>query len=106
MERYNKSKLFKIAHLLKNQNGLSMSLSLTVAWRDLKLVARLYQGGVEFEYFKKDNERRRAFGTLRNIEYQYKGSDKFQNDILTTRYFDLEKQEFRAFKVVNLISID
>ena len=49
---------------------------------------------------------RNAIGTLHNVEHLLVGSDKFHNDIFTLRYYDLEREAFRAMKVNNLVSIN
>lgn len=102
-----KRKIFQVANKLRKIYKVNPSESLKIAWKNAKLKIALHKGGVHFEYLKKaTNEVREAFGTLHNVENYLRGSYKFQNDILTTRYFDLEKQEFRAFKVINLLSVE
>lgn len=109
MTKYNnsfKSTLFKVAHQLKNVYKISFSEALKISWKNAKLRIKLHEGGVHFQYLKKSGEEREAFGTLRNIEHLLVGSDKFESDKLTFRYYDLEKQTFRAFKMINLVSIE
>lgn len=100
-----KSVVFKMAHQLMKNFHWTLSEALKQSWKVWKLRKQLHQGICQFNYLKKDGTLREAFGTLRNVEYLYKGSNKFQFDNLTVRYFDVEAQDFRAFKAQNLQSI-
>lgn len=105
MKKYNRRKIMTIAHALKRVYKMSFSEAQKLAWSNAKLRTALHQGPVQFSYKKKNGEVRQAIGTLHNIEPLLVGSDKFQSDILTLRYYDLEKQDFRAMKINNLISV-
>lgn len=104
--KINKSKLFIIAHTLVRVYKITLSEALKISWKNMKLKISLHEGGAHFQYLKKDGTLRETFGTLHNIEHLLVGSDKFQNDKLTFRYYDLEKKAFRAFKIINLISVE
>lgn len=101
-----KSKLFIIAHSLVRVHKITFSEALSISWKNMKLKVFMHEGGVHFQYQKKDGSLRETFGTLHNIEHLLVGSNKFQSDTLTLRYFDLEKKDFRAFKMINLISVE
>ena len=103
---YNRSKIMMIAHALKRVYKMSFSESQKLAWANTKLRFALHQGPVEFCYRKKDGELRPAIGTLHNVEPLLVGSNKFSNDILTLRYYDLEKDAFRAMKMNSLVSVN
>ena len=106
MKKYNRSKVLKIAHSIKRVYRISFGEAQKVAWSNVKLKMALHQGPVKFSYKKKDGEIRQAIGTLHNVEPLLIGSNKFQNDIFTLRYYDLEKKDFRSMKINNLISIN
>lgn len=101
-----KSKLFKIAHSLVKVHKVTFSEALSISWKSMKLKVSMHDGGIHFQYQKKDGSLRETFGTLHNIEHLLIGNNKFQNDILTLRYFDLEKKDFRSFKIINLVSVE
>ena len=76
-----------------------------------ELVVALGQGVVVFEYKKKNGEERRARGTLcKGVSdeydaYEYKEKDKENRDNyskLDIPYWDLDKEAFRNFSVVNV----
>ena len=102
---YNRSKIMIIAHALKRVYKMSFGEAQKLAWSNSKLKVALHQGPVQFSYKKKNGEIRQAIGTLHNVAPLLVGSDKFQKDILTLRYYDLEKEDFRSMKMNNLISI-
>lgn len=105
-KRYNRSKIMMIAHALKKVYKMSFSEAQKLAWSNIKLKTALHQGPVQFCFRKKNGEIRQAIGTLHNVTPLLVGSDKFANDILTLRYYDLEKEAFRAMKMSNLISVN
>ena len=76
-----------------------------------ELVVALGQGVVVFEYKKKNGEERRARGTLcKGVSdeydaYEYKEKDKENRDNYSKvdiPYWDLDKEAFRNFSVVNV----
>lgn len=95
----NKSKLFRIAHSIKNQFN-SFADALKKAWVIIKLRASMKKKIVSFKFKKVDGSIREAKGTL-NIEYQRK-TDKVPN-YSVMNYFDVEVNGWRSFKVENLI---
>ena len=106
MKKYDRKKILIIAHALKRVYKMSFSEAQKLAWSNTKLRIALYQGPVQFSYKKKNGEIRQAIGTLHNITPLLVGSNKFNSDILTLRYYDLEKEAFRAMKVNNLVFIN
>ena len=66
-----------------------------------ELKKKLHEGIVEFTYIKKDGTERKAKGTL-NFETIEKLGGKLPTGQITppaytTRYFDIEKEEWRSF---------
>lgn len=104
MYKYNRSEILKKAHILKKQ-GYNFGDAQKIIWKGEHLKVKLHNGLTQFSYRKKDQSIRLATGTLNNIEHLLIGSNKFVSDIFTIRYFDLEKKEFRAAKVQNLLNI-
>lgn len=101
------SQVFKIAHILKKTYNLnSFKEALIISWRNFKLKNYLNKGAISFLYLTKEGKIHEAFGTLRNIDHLLQGSDKFKNDLLSFRYYDIEKRNFRTFKMINLLMIN
>lgn len=105
-KKYNRSKVLVLAHALVRVYKMTFGEAQKLAWKNAKLRVALHQGAVCFTFMKKNGEERKAIGTLHNVEHLLVGSNKFQNDIFTLRYYDLEKQDFRAMKINNLVSIN
>jgi len=60
---------------------------------------------VKFYYQKVDGTLREAWGTLRaDLLPETKGDDRKRNDTVQV-YYDTERQEYRCFKRLNLVSI-
>lgn len=95
-----KSEVFKMAWELVKEFGMTLSESLTKAWKAAKLKAQLLKGNVNFKFKKKDGSIREAVGTLANLNYESKGGKKNYKAIA---YYDLVSQGFRSFSVNNLI---
>ena len=104
--KYDRKKVLKLTWALIKVYKMSFSEAQKLSWANTKLKVALHQGPVQFTYKKKDGEMRNAIGTLHNVEHLFVGSDKFQNDIFTLRYYDLEKEDFRAMKMNNLVSVN
>ena len=85
--------------------GQSFSDCLKKAWANFKLVSRMSTGIIRFYFQKIDGTIREAWGTLRpDLIPQLNGSSRKRNDTVKT-YFDTERQEYRCFKKLNLISV-
>lgn len=101
------SQVFKLAHYLNKAYKLnSISEALKIAWKGILLKKKMLEGGVHFTYITKNGFANEVFGTLRNINDKIQGSNKFQNDRINIRYYDLEKQDFRTFEIRKLISVE
>lgn len=86
--------------------GQSFSECLKLAWANYKLKKALSKGIVKF-YFKKVNgEIREAWDTLCDKYLpETTSSDNRKKNEFTQVYFDTEKNEYRCFKKLNLVSI-
>lgn len=84
--------------------GMTMSDALKLAWKNIKLKARLHKNVVEFYFQKVDGTIRQAFGTLKADMIPPTLGTKKTADTCQV-YFDTEKGEWRCFKKVNLIKI-
>lgn len=58
---------------------------------------------VTFAYEKADGSLRKAKGTLKDVSNLIKGTGS--ENYKTVRYFDVEANGFRSFKVENLITV-
>lgn len=105
MKRTDLSKIMQTAWQFVRATGKSLSECLKLAWANFKLVRSMKQGIVKFYFQKVDGSRREAWGTLAEKYLPVTDGEKKErakNDF-TQIYFDTEKQEYRAFKKLNLI---
>lgn len=94
-----------LAWQMVRRNGYTLSEALKVAWANIKLKARMKDGIVKFYFQKVDGSLREAFGTLKeSLLPETQGTGRKPNCTVQT-YFDTEKQEWRCFKVANLIKV-
>lgn len=97
------SRVFSLAWQFVKRNGFTISEALRTAWANVKLKAKMQGGIVKFYYQKVDGSVREAYGTLKaDLCPDIKESGRKANPTLQT-YFDTERQEWRCFKVANLI---
>lgn len=86
--------------------GQTFAECLRQAWANFKLVAAMRTRIVKFYFRKVDGSIREAYGTLRNdLIPAPTGDDRKRNDTVQT-YYDTERQEYRCFKRLNLVSIN
>lgn len=99
-----KSKLFSTAWELVKITSKSFSVCLAKAWNLFRLRKKLQTNDkVKFSFEKVDGTLRVAYGTLKNVSELVKGTGK---DVLSTMtYFDVDANQFRSFRIENLISI-
>ncbi|MEG1693457.1 MAG: SH3 beta-barrel fold-containing protein [Bacteroidales bacterium] len=99
------SQVMKLAWQLAKMYGLSISEAMHKSWTALKLKLAMKKGIVKFFFEKLNGEARTAWGTLEESRIPVSaGSEKKKNDTVMT-FFDTEKNEFRCFKIVNIIKI-
>jgi len=86
--------------------GQGFAECLRKAWANFKLTAAMRTRIVKFYFRKVDGSIREAYGTLRvDLIPSTTGDDRKRNDTVQV-YFDTEKQEYRCFKRLNLVSIN
>lgn len=95
-----KAVLFYRAHMIAKKTKVNFSLALKKAWAVLKLANEMKDRIVEFAFKKVDGSIRLAKGTLK-VTYEAKGNKPFNTGVQT--YFDVEVNDYRCFKVENLI---
>lgn len=84
--------------------GKTFAICLAKAWALYRLAKRMRIGVVTFCYEKTDGTLRKAKGTLKEVAHLIKGTATAESP-KTVRYFDIEAQAFRSFKIENLITI-
>lgn len=100
-----KKNLFVSAwELFKNGLCTTFSDALKMAWKKINLLKKLKSGIAQFSFKKVDGSIREAVGTLSSdfFSYDSKGSEMKEN-LLVVKYWDLESNGFRSFKIENLI---
>ena len=98
--------IMQMAWQFVKRNGFTMSEALHAAWLNFKLKMAMAVRIVKFYFQKVDGSIREAYGTLRSdLIPEVKGDDKRKKNDTVQVYFDTEKQEFRCFKVANLVRI-
>ena len=110
-------RLMRTANYIKQQhpaNG-NMSFALSTAWWFESFRDAISNGFARFTYRKKDGTTRTALGTrapsLIPIDKVPKGdmSDgaaAWEDNVKAIPYFDLDKNEWRSFNVLNFVSLD
>lgn len=98
-----RSKVFKQAYEMVASTGKSFAVCLAKAWAIYRISKRMRDEIVTFAYEKADGTLRKAKGTLKDIQNFIKGTGK-END-KAMRYFDVEANGFRSFRVENLITV-
>ena len=96
-----KSRLFKIAHSIKNQFA-TFSEALIHAWKVIRLQFKLCTNAlVNFTYRKIDGSIREAVGTLESVPAPKGGFRKTNHAVLN--YFDLQQNDWRCARIENII---
>lgn len=96
-------KVFCMAYELMRATGKAFAVCLSRAWALYRLTKQMHKGIVSFAYEKSDGSLRKAKGTLKDIQNLIKGTGS--ENYKTVRYFDIEANGFRSFKVENFITI-
>lgn len=94
-------KVFCMAYELMKATGKAFAVCLSRAWALYRLTRQMHNGIVTFAYEKADGSLRKAKGTLKDVQNLIKGTGT--ENYKTVRYFDVDKQSFRSFKVENFI---
>ena len=101
------SEIMKTAWQICRTTGESFAVCLHRSWQCYKLRVAMLTRIVRFTYIKKTTgELRNALGTLDRTRYTYEavgGHDYKPADCI--RYWDCEVQNWRMFKVFNLVNV-
>lgn len=97
-----KHKVFCMAHELMKATGKAFSVCLAKAWTLYRLTRQMHNGIVLFAYEKADGTLRKVKGTLKDVQNFVKGTGA--ENYKTVRYYDVEANGFRSFKVENFIT--
>lgn len=98
-----RSKVFKQAYEMMKATGKAFAVCLAKAWAIYRLYKRMKSETVSFAYEKVDGSLRKAKGTLQDVSSLIKGTGS--ENYKTVRYFDVDANGFRSFKVENLITV-
>lgn len=106
MKKTDLRKIMSLAWQFVKRNGFTLSEGLKQAWLNYKLHKAMLAGIVKFYYQKVDGSLREAYGTLKSdIMPPISGDDRRAKNPTVQVYFDTERQEFRCFKVANLMRV-
>lgn len=94
----NRHNLMTSAHNIRRALGLTMAHALHYAWT----VAKMHLAPVAFTFRKVDGTIRRAVGTLASAYLPATGGNRRECPGVQV-YFDLEKGEWRSFRIANLV---
>lgn len=99
--------IMQMAWQFVKRNGFELSEALKQAWQVFKLKKQMYKGIVKFYYQKVDGSIREAYGTLKSelMPAIDNSNDRRLKNPTVQVYFDTERQEFRCFKVANVVTI-
>jgi len=107
-------RLMRTANYLKNEhpaNG-NMSFALSTAWWFESFRDAISNGFARFTYRKKDGTFRQALGTRAPSLIPVDKAPKpfpegvWEDTVKAIPYFDLDKNEWRSFSVLNFVSLD
>ena len=109
-------RLMRTAHVLQkgdDDHKFSLSLALEQAWWFESFRVVLNNGFARFTYYKKDGTTRTALGTRSPLLIPDDNAPKcpveikeWADIVKAIPYFDLEKNEWRSFSVLNFNSLD
>ena len=106
MKKTDLRSIMQMAWQFVKRNGMTLAEALKKAWQVFKLKAQMMKGIVRFYFRKVDGTIREAYGTLRaDLMPEIKGEDNRRKNDTVQTYFDTEKQEFRCFKLANIVTL-
>ncbi|MBQ4394469.1 MAG: DUF2693 domain-containing protein [Paludibacteraceae bacterium] len=92
------------AHVFARR-GMSKSYSLRYGWMMVSLRTALQNGILRFRFVKANGDIRDAKGTLHPLlipdDKAPKGTETGKPDFSTIAFFDLDKQEWRSFRITD-----
>lgn len=98
-----RSKVLRQAYEMMKATGKAFAVCLAKAWAIYWFYKRMKKETVSFDYEKADGNLRKAKGTLQNVSNLIKGIGI--ENCMMVRYFDVNVNGFRSFKVENLIIV-
>ena len=99
-----RARVMKYAYQIWMATRQSWSECMKRAWSLYRFIRMMKSEVVGFCYYKADGSVRNAYGTLSGL-YIGEGSGRVTKpSYKTVRYFDVEKNAFRCFRVENLIN--
>lgn len=104
MKRHELSMIMRRAWQIARTTGKAFAVALSKAWALYRLTKQMRAGVVRFAYEKADGSLRRAAGTLREVATLIKGTGR-PDDGRTVRYYDVDINGWRSFKVENFVTI-
>ena len=98
-------RVMKYAWQLYKATRQAWRVCMIKAWQLYRLAKKMRSGIVTFYYEKADGTIRKANGTLQNLPVNATlgGKKMTKPSYKTMAYFDTDKQQFRRFKIENLI---
>lgn len=106
MKKTDLRSIMQMAWQFVKRNGITLADALKKAWQVFKLKAQMMKGIVRFYFRKVDGSIREAYGTLRtDLMPEIKGEDNRRKNDTVQTYFDTERQEFRCFKLANIVTL-
>lgn len=103
MKRQELSKVMRRAWQIARATGKAFAVALSKSWQLYRLTKRMRAGIVKFAYEKADGTLRKAIGTLKDTAALVKGTGR-PDDGRTVKYYDVEADGWRSFKVENFIT--
>ena len=111
-------RIMRTAHVLQkgdDDHKYAQALALKTAWWYESFKDALSNGFARFTYYKKDGTTRTALGTRSPLLIpadkmpkgdMSDGAATREDNTKTIPYFDLDKNEWRSFSVLNFVSLD
>ena len=95
--------IMRRAWQIARATGKAFAVALSKAWALYRLTKQMRAGVVRFAYEKTDGSLRQAAGTLQEVATLIKGTGR-PDDGRTVRYYDVEADGWRSFKVENFVT--
>ena len=98
-----KAYVMHVANRVRQTTGTERRFALRYGWAALAIRKQLQLGVLEFHYYKKDGTLRHARGTLHPllIPPQDRPTDslRYTPDYRSVPYYDIERKDWRAFRI-------
>lgn len=103
MKRTDLSTIMRRAWQIARATGKAFAVARLKSWQLYRLTKQMRAGIVRFAYEKADGTLRKAIGTLKEVATLVKGTGR-PDDGRTVKYYDVEADGWRSFKVENFIT--